>query len=153
MKTIITKHLLSFSISVLLLTLGFRFFGSHLLRNEWFFSHTIFLNLGYFTLMILSGIFYGKKDHEILPLIGIGLRYNLISFIIFHVTSLFWFLFDLNSKFESIDELFYSSFIWGISVLTHLYFFYISRRKNIKEIDKENLFDWMNRKEKEKSKY
>jgi hypothetical protein len=150
MKNFITKYLLSFSITVFILTLGFRILGSYLLNNEIdiditqlnikFHSGWI-LNNVYFILMIYTGVFFGKKDHNTLPLIGIGFRYNLVSFLIFHLISLFWFISNMNSGFESIEELKYSSIFWGISVLIHFYVFYKSKNKIINEINKEDLFD------------
>ncbi|HIF85196.1 MAG TPA: hypothetical protein EYQ79_07010 [Flavobacteriaceae bacterium] len=152
MKNFITKYLLSFSITVFILTLGFRILGSYFLSNdinieidENYFKETIpliaILNIVYFTSMMGAGFFFGKKDHKTLPLIGIGFRYNLVSFLIFHIISLFWFISNLNSSFESIEELKYSSIIWGTSVLIHFYVFYKSKNKIINEINKEDLFD------------
>ena len=152
MKNFITKYLLSFSITVFILTLGFRILGSYFLSDdinieidENYFKETIpliaILNIVYFTSMMGAGFFFGKKDHKTLPLIGIGFRYNLVSFLIFHIISLFWFISNLNSSFESIEELKYSSIIWGTSVLIHFYVFYKSKNKIINEINKEDLFD------------
>ena len=152
MKNFITKYLLSFSITVFILTLGFRILGSYFLSDdinieidENYFKETIpliaILNIVYFTSMMGAGFFFGKKDHKTLPLIGIGFRYNLVSFFIFHIISLFWFISNLNSSFESIEELKYSSIIWGTSVLIHFYVFYKSKNKIINEINKEDLFD------------
>ena len=152
MKNFITKYLLSFSITVFILTLGFRILGSYFLSDdinieidENYFKETIpliaILNIVYFTSMMGAGFFFGKKDHKTLPLIGIGFRYNLVSFLIFHIISLFWFISNLNSSFESIEELKYSSIIWGTSVLIHFYVFYKSKNKIINEINKVDLFD------------
>ena len=154
MKNFITKYLYSFSITAFILTLGFRILGSYFLsidiniENTWEetpdsekFGWSIILNIVYFTSMMFTGFFFGIKDHKTLPLIGIGFRYNLVSFFIFHIISLFWFISNLNSSFESIEELKYSSIIWGTSVLIHFYVFYKSKNKIINEINKEDLFD------------
>ena len=89
MKNFITKYLLSFSITVFILTLGFRILGSYFLsidiniENTWEetpdsekFGWSIILNIVYFTSMMFTGFFFGIKDHKTLPLIGIGFRYN-----------------------------------------------------------------------------
>ena len=150
MKNFKTKHLLSFSITVCILTLGFRFLGSSFFNYEMFSEISIFnvkihwiwiLSSLYFILMMYTGFFFGKKDYNTLPLIGLGFRYNLVSFLIFHLVSLSFFEFNLQSKYQSVEELKYSSIFWGISVLIHFYIFYKSKNKIINEINKEDLFD------------
>jgi len=140
MKTFFTTNLIKFAITSILLTVMFRYFLSMGIANQ---NNILIIAsaLTYGILMGFSGYYFGSKEYEELPIYDIGFRWHLTTFIVHNSISVLWFVFDFQSKYETINVIYVTTIAWSVFLLIHL-FIYLSMRKNaIKQLDKEELFE------------
>lgn len=137
---LITKGLLGFALTTIILTLLFRICLSHGIEesntNMYFLAPII-----YFICMFINGFLWGRKDHDYLPIFDIGFRFHAVTYITFIATSELWFLIGNVSSKESIATIHTTAIIWGILLLIHLAIYLILRKKSINNLDKRELFD------------
>lgn len=95
------QYLTKFAVTILILTVIFRFSLSTLLSNKEFILVFIPAIL-YFLAMFFAGWYFGKKDKEFLPIFDIGFRFHLVTYIIFTLVSEMWFLMGFASNYENI---------------------------------------------------
>jgi len=140
MKTFLTKNLIKFTISTLFLTLIFRFALSVSLANNKMIFVGVFAII-YAVLMFFNGNYFGKKDYEYLPIYDIGFRFHFATYLGYHFISILWLYYNFQSVFETANSIYWSALIWGIFLMVHGIYFLILRKKSIKNLDKEELFE------------
>lgn len=140
MKTFITPNLVKFILSVIVLTIIFRVTLSASLADENIIAAVITAVL-YATLMFFSGLFFGKKDYEYLPIFDIGFRFHLSTFLTFNGLSILWFIYGTPSKWEHIKTVYITALIWSFFLIIHFVFYLYYRKKSIKHLDKDDLFE------------
>lgn len=136
----ITKNLLLFSFFMGLGAVIFRYLMSAFLSESAFESVWV-LAAVYFFYNFLIGWYYGKKDYESLPLYDVGFRFHTATFFIFNFVSFLWFFSGAHSVNESVDQLYYMALFWGIGLAVHFILYMLARKKTIKGLNKEELFD------------
>ena len=137
---IISKNLIFFATLVFILTLLFRFGLSSLLTAE---KYTLVMTISVFygILMFFSGWLTGRREGKENFFFDAGFRWNLTTFLVFHLVSLPWFWLGLNSDKENIQSgLYIAMMIWGGFLILHLILFLILRRKTIKGVHKSDIF-------------
>ena len=140
MKTTITKPLVQFILVTILLTILFRISLSELLNNQLW--NLVFIPpLIYFILMYVSGRFFGIKEYEYLPIGDIGFRFHLSTFVVFFTVSYSMSYLEYMSSSEPKGIIDTTLLIWGILLFSHFVFYQKFKRKNIKGINKEDIFD------------
>ena len=118
MKTLITPNLIKFTLATLVLTVMFRIGLSTSITNQILVA-IIMSAVVYAILMWLNGYYFGKKEHEYLPIYDIGFRFHLATFFGHNIISIFWFLF----------------------LITHLILYLFARKTSIKNLNKDDLFE------------
>lgn len=139
MKTI-TKYLIRFAIVASVLTIIFRFGLSYGIENK---STTVILVSAviYSLAMFVSGWHFGKEDADYLPILDVGFRFHLTTFLVHNVISYLWFTFGFASKYENVYAVYSVLLIWTPILFFHFIFFIFQRKKAIKNLNKEDLFD------------
>ncbi|MDO5607294.1 MAG: hypothetical protein Q4G08_02450, partial [Capnocytophaga sp.] len=87
-----TKPLLKFAFTAVVLTLLFRYFLSYGIENKSFVI-TVLSSTLYAVAMFAAGFYFGKKDREFLPIYDIGFRFHLVTYLIHNSISELWFVF------------------------------------------------------------
>jgi len=139
MKTI-TQYLLRFALTIIVLTIIFRYFLSYGIENH----STIIIILSaviYFLSMFVSGWYFGKKDGEYLPIFDVGFRFHLTTYLIHNAISLLWIGLGLGSKYEKLSLSIMIAIYWGIFIIVHFIFYLWARKNSIDNLDKEDLFE------------
>lgn len=139
MKTL-TPPLIKFGLVAILGTTGFRVALSTFL-TEGHFNFIIPLSILFTIAMFMAGRYFGKKDHEYLPIYDVGFRFHLVTFLQFHVVSYTWALFGYPSKLENIGVLHNTLIFWSILLGFHTYYYVQAKKNSIRHINKEDLFD------------
>lgn len=139
MKTI-TSYLLGFIVSVIILTILFRFFLSYSLANKEI-TVQVLSCVVYFIGMFSSGWYFGKKDGNYLPIYDVGFRFHLSTYLVFNLISELWYIFEFNSSYEKIKYIHLTAIIWGIFVLIHFFYYLWSRKQTIDNLEKSELFE------------
>ncbi len=139
MKTI-NQYLSKFAVTILILTVIFRYSLSALLSNKEFVLVFIPAIL-YFLAMFFSGWYFGKKDKDFLPIFDIGFRFHFVTYIIFTLVSEIWFLMGFASKYENIKTVHITAIIWGFFIVIHFIFYLTAKKNSINNLDKSDLFE------------
>lgn len=139
MKTI-TKYLVGFAVTTVVLTVIFRLCLSCSLANEEFVLANI-SGIIYFLAMFASGFFWGKKDGEYLPIYDVGFRFHCSTYLIFIAISELWFVLGINSALEKVDTIHYTAIFWGFIILIHFFIYIYCKRKSINGLNKDDLFE------------
>jgi hypothetical protein len=139
MKTI-HQYLSKFAVTILILTIVFRYSLSTLLSNKEFVLVFIPAVL-YFLAMFSAGWYFGKKDKEFLPIFDVGFRFHFVTYIVFTLVSEVWFLLGFASKYESIKTIHITAIIWGFLIVIHFIFYLMARKNSINNLDKSDLFE------------
>ena len=140
MKTFITKNLLKFTLTTIILTIIFRIGLSTSISNKMTLA-IIFCAIIYGILMWFSGKYFGKKEYEYLPIYDIGFRFHLSTFLTHNIISILWFQFSFESKYENIGVIYSTTIIWSIFLIIHMIYYLSVRKSSIKNLDKDNLFE------------
>ncbi len=137
---IFTPYLLWFALTVVVLTVVFRYFLSYGIevgsRPVVIVSATL-----YGFLMFGSGWFFGHKDSDYLPIYDIGFRFHLTTYVVHNAITLLWLGLGFGSQYEDLTFSVMVIIYWGILLLIHLIFFLCSRKNSIKNLDKKELFE------------
>ncbi|MFO8023050.1 MAG: 2TM domain-containing protein [Perlabentimonas sp.] len=136
----LTKNLLIFSVSLILLTILFRFSLSTMLQNRLFFSVWI-VAVAYGIIVFIMGWVFGKRDNLNLPLYDVGFRFHLATYVICNLIGEIWYLLDLQSDYEKIRTIHLTALFWGIGLLIHFIIYLITRKDAIKGIKKSEIFE------------
>ena len=136
----LTKNLISFAIFFVIGGLIFRYGLSHSLENRML-SMVWVLATIYFLFNFGIGWYFGKRDHESLPLFDIGFRFHLTTFLLFNIISEAWCYFGLLSSYENFRTNRHIAIFWGIGLLIHFVFYLIAQKNTIKGISKDEMFD------------
>ena len=138
---IISKSLILFASLVIILTLLFRIGLSSLLTAENY-GLVIGISILYGILMFLSGWLTGLREGKENFRFDAGFRWNLTTFVCYHLVSLSWFWLELNSESENIRSgVYVAMVIWSFFLVLHLMLFLILRRRTIKGIHKKEIFE------------
>ncbi len=140
MKTLITPNLIKFTLATLVLTVIFRIGLSTSITNQMLLP-IIMSAVVYAILMWLNGYYFGKKEHEYLPIYDIGFRFHLATFFGHNTISILWFLFGFESKYENIKTVYLTALIWSVFLITHLILYLVARKTSIKNLNKDDLFE------------
>ncbi len=139
MKTI-TKNLLYFSISLVVLTIIFRFLLSSMLQHREF-NYVIFVAVAYGVVVFIIGAIFGRRDRIHLPLYDIGFRFHLATYLICNLIGEIWYLTGMQSEYENIRVVHLTILYWGIGLLLHFIIYLITRRHAIKGIKRTEIFE------------
>jgi hypothetical protein len=137
---LLTPYLMRFIIAATLLTLLFRYSLSYFLMTDqpmWVLLVASVYGLG----MFISGLFFGRKEGEYLPIYDIGFRFHLATFVVHNVISCLWLLYGKTSAKENINQLLISAGIWGVFLIMHLIVYLRLRKQSINDLDKNDLFE------------
>ena len=138
---IITKSLLLFAALVFIYTLLFRFGLSYLLEAEKY-GFVLIISLLYSVLMFFTGWLTGRRDGRKYFRFDAGFRWNLTTYLVYHLVSLPWFWLGLNSQKENIvNGVYVAAMIWTTLLLIHLVIFLLVMRRTIKGIHKSEIFE------------
>ena len=101
MKTL-TPYLLRFALAAVVLTIIFRYFLSYGIEIQ---TKTIIISSAiiYGISMFSSGLYFGKKDGEYLPIFDVGFRFHLATYVIHNGISLLWIGLGFGSKYEKLE--------------------------------------------------
>lgn len=136
----LTKNLIFFAALFLFGAIFFRLGLSHFLENRNY-SIVWLIAIFYFIYNFVMGWLFGKRDHESLPLFDIGFRFHFVSYLLFNMVSLLWFLLELNSQYENIGVVCTTAIVWGFFVGGHYILYLIAQKHAINGINKEEIFD------------
>ena len=136
----INQYLSKFAITILVLTVLFRYSLSTLLSNKEFIL-VIIPSILYFFAMFISGFYFGKKDKEFLPIFDIGFRFHFVTYIVYILISEIWFLMRFASKYENIKTVHITAIIWGFFLVIHFVFYLVAKKNSINNLDKSDLFE------------
>lgn len=135
-----TKHLLYFAIFFFMGALLFRYCLSVTLENRLF--NLAWIAGGfYFIFNFLIGWFFGKKEYESLPIHDVGFRFHGVTYLLYHGVAVLWFAFGFHSQFESMNQVYNVALFWGIGLVVHFVCYLFARKKSIKGLSKEDLFE------------
>lgn len=139
MKTI-TKHLLSFALIAIIVTIAFRYFLSYGIENH---STKVVTNSAiiYAISLFVAGWVFGKKDAEYLPIFDLGFRFHFTTYLAHNGISLLWILLGFGSKYEKLEWTVMVAVYWGIFLLLHFIYYLWARKNSIDNLDKEDLFE------------
>ncbi|MDL2240832.1 hypothetical protein LJC69_04335 [Bacteroidales bacterium OttesenSCG-928-K22] len=138
---IFTSNLLKFTALTVITTALFKLALSGLLKNGLILP-TIIIAIIFGLMMFFFGWYFGKKDYEYLPIFDLGLRYNVVTFIIFNGISELWFVFKFNAPYENITSQRICEAIWLLIIIVHLIVYLIYKKKHsYKGLDKAELFE------------
>lgn len=140
MKKLITPNLVKFSLATIILTVIFRFSLSHFLATEQF-TWVLICSVLFGASMFISGFVLGKKDHQFLPIFDIGFRFHLATYVFNMLFTELFFLLNFQSEKESIGTVHNTGLIWGAFLLVHFVVYLIIKKKSIKNLDKNSLFE------------
>lgn len=136
----ITKHLIKFGVAAILLTALFRIGLSYGIEHQSISIVSIFA-IGYGLTMFLSGLYFGKKEGEELPIYDVGFRFHLVTFLVHNGITELWFMLGMQSNSESIVYVRWSTAIWAFILLIHTGFYLWTRKNTIQNLDKKDLFE------------
>jgi len=136
----ITVNLVKFAAVFAVFTIIFRFLLSTFIDAKLFIWVWV-LALVYFCANFVIGWYFGKKDHEHLPLFDVGFRFHFTTYLIFNLLSEIWFLLDLQSVSESIWTVHSTAIIWGGFIIIHFIIYLIYSRRSINGLEKSEIFD------------
>lgn len=139
MKTI-SPFLLRFALTVTVLTITFRYFLSHGVKDKSLII-TLVAAILYGVIMFISGWFFGRRDVEYFPIYDVGFRFHLAAFLIYNIVSLSWFVLGFNAHDENINIIYATALIWGAILITHFFFFLCTRKNSINNLYKKDLFE------------
>ena len=140
MKALLTPNLLKFTLATIILTIIFRIGLSAAITSKITVA-VIICSIGYGILMWFNGSYFGRKDHEYLPIYDVGFRFHLATFLAHNIISVLWFVFSFESKYENIKVIYITALIWSVFLVLHLIHYLTVRKSSIKNLDKENLFE------------
>ena len=136
----LTKNLIYFAIFFFIGVIVFRYSLSYYIENQ-LFNATIIIAVIYFLYNFGIGWFFGKKDHESLPLYDIGFRFHFVTYLLFNIMSILWFQLGLNSHYESIRVVYITALFWGIGLLIHFILYLFARKNSINGLNKNEIFE------------
>ena len=136
----ITPYLLKFVATATVLIIIFRYFLSTGLENN---QTTIVLlsSVLYGLAMFASGWFFGQKDGAYLPISDVGFRFHLSTFLVHNIVSELWFVFGFQASIEHINTVHYTILFWLPFLIVHYLFYLRAKKKSIKGLDKNDLFE------------
>lgn len=135
-----TKFLMLFAVGCILLTAAFRFTLSYAIDTGAI-STIVLTAVAYFVLLFAIGWLVGYKFYKSAYRSGIAFPMQLITFLVFSLISLAWFVWGNKSANEHLWHLYFPLIIW-LPVLAFTYILHIRRKQNsINGIDKDSLFE------------
>lgn len=140
MKTLITPNLIKFAIASIILTIVFRFGLSTSITHKTTIAIVI-CAITYAILMWVNGYYFGKKEHEYLPINDIGFRFHLTTFLSHNLVSILWFAFAFESKYENNTSIYFTALVWLIFLIIHFAYYLSIRKSSIKNLNKKDLFE------------
>lgn len=87
------------------------------------------------------GWYFGRKDHESLPIYDVGFRFHLTTYVLHNLIAEGLHLFSLNSVYETIETVHLTALFWGVFILLHFVLFMYTRKNAIKGISKTDIFE------------
>lgn len=136
----ITPYLVKFAVAASILTIIFRYFLSTGIENN---NATLVLlsSVFYGLAMFVTGWFFGQKDGNYLPISDVGFRFHLTTFLVHNIVSELWFVFGLQASKETINTIHYTILFWLPFLIIHYVFYLVAKKKSIKGLNKDDLFE------------
>ena len=94
----------------------------------------------YFAMMFGSGWYFGKRDGEYLPILDIGFRFHLTTYMIHNLVSILWIEMGFGSEHEDIHVTLMVAMFWELFFDTSAMVF-TNEKNSINDLDKEDLFE------------
>jgi len=135
----ITVNQIRFALTAALVTVVFHFALNYFLTTEWY-AGVWLSSICFFTLVFLSGWYFGYKDKAALPLAIAAFRFHLLSFLVFGIISILWYAFAAGYP-SSLRSLKISLLFWGGALLIHGIVYLPGRNQRIKGIRRDDIFD------------
>jgi len=136
----ITKNLKIFSILFIFYTIIFRYFLSLSISNHYqTLMWTIAITYG--IAIFITAFMLGKSEDVNIGVIYLGFKYHLMTYVIFNVIGLLWYLLGFASKYENFSHVLILVLAWGIGLLIHFLFSLLSSKNSIKGVPKEDIFE------------
>lgn len=137
----ITDNLVKFSLCLIALTILFRYgLTTSLTQNSLLL--VCLVAFGYSCAIFGLGLFWGKKDQDILPWHDVGFRFHLMTYLICNGIGELWFFLEFHdSNYEHVSHVHFPAIIWGLVLMFHFIYFLITRKETIDGIDKAELFE------------
>ena len=115
---VVTKQLILFALIFAGYTLAFRALLSNALETEAYGTVWIYSVLyGGFT--FITAWYLGKSEGNKSFLFDAGLRFHVVTFLVWGIVSEFWFLLGYGASSEPISIVHFTLFFWGIGLLIH----------------------------------
>jgi hypothetical protein len=95
----------------------------------------------YAVITFATGFLTGYASRKELQFFDIGFRSNLYSFVTWSFISELWFRVGSPSRHESISILHITILIWGLILAVHFIIFLFLRRKSIRGLNRDQIFD------------
>ena len=141
MRNLITPNLLKFTFATIILTIIFRVGLSTSITNNMIIA-LIICAVVYAVLMFFSGSYFGRKEYyEDLPILDVGFRFHLSTFVGHNLISIIWFKLGFESKYENIKVVYITAIIWSVFLILHLIYYLSVRKSSIKNLDKDDIFE------------
>jgi len=137
----ITNNLVKFGLSLIATTILFRYSLTSALTERSFLLVGIIAFL-YSCAVFALGLFWGKKDQEILAWHDVGFRFHLVTYLVCNGIGELWFWLEFhNDNYEHVNHVHFPAIIWGLVLMFHFIYFLITRKETIDGIDKTELFE------------
>ena len=135
-----TNYLLKFTFIAIILTFVFRFFLTYGVTHQNVFL-IIISSVIYGLCMFLNGSYFGKKERKHLPIFDVGFRFHLMIYLVHNICSELWFYLNFTSKFEQIGVVHLTAFYWGVFLAIHFCIYLYLKKKTIRGLRKEEIFE------------
>jgi hypothetical protein len=136
---IFTKQIFLFALLMAVYTLIFRIVLSYCI------GHHSWIILGssaliYFCAIFFTAFFLGKADAQENPFFDLGLRFHVISYLIWGGVSFGWFYLGYPHKYEHVEDILHPLLYWGFLLILHTVIFLYTRKDTIRGIRKDEIF-------------
>ena len=136
-----TPSLLKYTLIASILTLVFQVLLSWTLDNFNYYPFIVLIGISYGLLMFATAYILGKKEADNLPIYGLAMKYHDSTFVIFFCIYMLWVYFGYPAAFQKDSGIPLFLEIWFFVLLIHSIIYSIGKKKTIKGLDKEELFD------------
>ena len=137
---IITSPLLRFVLISAILTVLFRYVLSYGIEHQ-LTAVIILAAVIYGVLLFITGWYLGMSDAQYLPILDVGFRFHLTTYVVHVGISELWFLSGSNSSLKHISTVHLTAIIWGSFLLIHFIIFMVVHKKSIRGLDRSELFE------------
>lgn len=141
MNSLITRPLLLFFGTALIVSLGFRAALVAAIASQSI-PLIVLVSVTYFFALFGLGLWIGRRWAEQLPFADVGFRFHLAVFLAHFTAVLLWYVPALPQSSDNLVEvLIGEGFAWSIALVIHFGAFLWNRRRTIGGLDRDELFE------------